>query len=276
MASLRKPPTLIVLLIISIVIIFWISVSDADRSLEDSASTSGWFLLASFVVLCIYGIRKRLPFLPLGRASTWLMLHLATGCVSGFMFLDHTGYRFPTGTFEILLWSGYAVLLLSGFGGWILMRQIPQPLHDSQDTLLQARIPQELAQIRDEADQQMKRLSETGSDSSFEKVYLELIRPFIFQGPGLLPQGRSGNQYIPLLLEQQYSIRFNPANIDSNSSQEQILELVAKKARLDRQQRLHLWMRGWLLIHLPLTGAMLLIILLHVLLVISHAAEMGA
>ena len=256
MATLRKPPTLIVLLIISIVIIFWISVSDADRSLEDPASTS-------FVVLCIYGIRKRLPFLPLGRASTWLMLHLATGCVSGFMFLDHTGYRFPTGTFEILLWSGYAVLLLSGFGGWILMRQIPQPLHDSQDTLLQARIPQELAQIRDEADQQMKRLSETGSDSSFEKVYLELIRPFIFQGPGLLP-------------EQQYSIRFNPANIDSNSSQEQILELVAKKARLDRQQRLHLWMRGWLLIHLPLTGAMLLIILLHVLLVISHAAEMGA
>ncbi len=276
MAILRKPPTIIVLLTIAILIIFWIYVSDADRSLEDPASTSGWFLLASFLLLCIYGIRKRLPFLPLGRASTWLMLHLATGWISGFMFLVHTGYRFPTGNFDTLLWCGYAVLLLSGIGGWILMRQIPLPLHDSQDTLLQARIPHELAQIRDEADQQMKRLRETGSDSSFEKVYLELLRPFLCQGPGLLPQGRSGNQYIPRLLEQQHSIRFNPSNIDSDSSEELILELVAKKARLDRQQRLHLWMRGWLLIHLPLTGVMLLIILLHVLLVISHAAEMGA
>lgn len=276
MAILRKPPTIIVLLTIAILIIFWIYVSDADRSLEDPASTSGWFLLASFLLLCIYGIRKRLPFLPLGRASTWLMLHLTTGWISGFMFLVHTGYRFPTGNFEILLWCGYAVLLLSGIGGWILMRQIPLPLHDSQDTLLHARIPHQLAQIRDEADQQMKRLRETGSDSSFEKVYLEFLRPFLCQGPGLLPQGRSGNQYIPRLLEQQHSIRFNPANIDTDSSEELILELVAKKARLDRQQRLHLWMRGWLLIHLPLTGAMLLIILLHVLLVISHAAEMGA
>lgn len=276
MATLRKPPRIVVLLTIAILIIFWISVSDAERSLEDPASTSGWFLIASFVLLCIYGLRKRLPFLPLGKTSTWLMLHLATGWISGFMFLVHTEYRFPTGNFEILLWSGYAFLLVSGIGGWILMRQIPQPLHDSQEAILPARIPHEIAQIRDEADQQMTGLSKTGSDSTFDQVYIELLRPFLFQGPGIFPQGRGGNQYIPLLLEQQYSIRFNPANIDSNSSQEQILELVAKKARLDRQQRLHLWMRGWLLIHLPLTGAMLLIILLHVLLVISHAAEMGS
>ena len=134
MINLKPPSGSLITLLAVAFVAFRYCIHETDQSLGDPARTSGWFLLGSFVLLCVYGVRKKLPFLPLGKTSTWLMLHLTTGVLGGYFFLEHTEFRFPTGIFDTLLWIGYFVILLSGFTGWVLLRTIPQPLRESDSS----------------------------------------------------------------------------------------------------------------------------------------------
>lgn len=274
MINLRTPSTSLIIFLVVAFIAFRFCILEADRSLGDPARASGWFLLGSFVLLCVYGIRKKLPFLPLGKTSTWLMLHLTTGVLSGYFFLEHTEFRLPTGTFESLLWIGYSVILMSGFTGWILMRTIPQPLRESIH-LLPARIDHEIASLVKEADSLIIELRKSAPHSEYEKVYLSILRPFLFSKANSHSSGSKENQYLPDAVADSYSRHSNFSKQESNSIEEQIHHIVLRKSALDRQLRLHFWMRGWLLIHLPGTGALVILVLLHVILVHAYAAGTG-
>ena len=66
------------LILIGIVVSFYF-LEQADATLANPAVISGWILLGSFVLLCLYGARKKVPFLPIGKTATWLQLHLGFG-----------------------------------------------------------------------------------------------------------------------------------------------------------------------------------------------------
>src|SRR5665213_3087314 len=44
------------------------------RTLPGYPFLTGWVLLAVMLVLALFNARKKLPFLPLGRAETWLQI----------------------------------------------------------------------------------------------------------------------------------------------------------------------------------------------------------
>ncbi|MDE0960578.1 MAG: hypothetical protein OSB09_07335 [Planctomycetota bacterium] len=268
MLHLRTPKLSVIGFVAATTAIFNYCLHLTDRSLGDLAMTSGWFLLGSFLLLCLYGIRKKLPFLPLGKTSTWLMFHLAIGFLSAYFFLEHTDYRLPTGAFEILLWIGFTVLIVSGISGWILMRTIPHPLRESMH-LLPDRIQTEVATLIDSADAQ---IIHSPSNSEYQKAYLSILRPFLFSRPGFFPRGSKQGHFLPADLIHRYSRHINISQIEPNSVNGKIHQMVLRKSELDRQLRLHLWMRGWLLIHLPITGVMVILISLHVLVVHVFAA----
>jgi hypothetical protein len=274
MLNLRTPSIGMIIFVAAAVGVFNYGLHVTNRSLGDLAMTSGWFLLASFLLLGLYGLRKKLPFLPLGKTSTWLMLHLATGFLGAYFFLEHTGYRIPTGTFDILLWIGYAIIILSGFSGWILMRTIPQPLRESMH-LLPARIHAEVETLIGKADAEIKELRSSTSNSAFESTYLSVLRPFLHSGPGFLPKGSKQSRYLPTDLSSRYSRSINFSKFEPTSVENRVHQLILRKSELDRQLRLHRWMRGWLLIHLPITGSMVILIGLHILVVHTFAAGSG-
>ena len=83
-------------------------------------------LLGLVLFLAAYNVRKRLPFLPIGRASAWLRLHVHAGVIAMLLMVLHTGVRWPTGQFEILLGSVFAITSLSGVFGLVLSRVIPR------------------------------------------------------------------------------------------------------------------------------------------------------
>ena len=48
-------------------------------TLVNYACLTGWALLVGMFVLTIYNVRKKLPFLPLGKSETWLQIHIYLG-----------------------------------------------------------------------------------------------------------------------------------------------------------------------------------------------------
>ena len=47
-----------------------------EMSLRDAAFLNGWILFAAMVFLALFNVRKKLPFIPLLSASTWLQVHV--------------------------------------------------------------------------------------------------------------------------------------------------------------------------------------------------------
>ncbi|MGB1071716.1 MAG: hypothetical protein ACPG1Z_08610, partial [Planctomycetota bacterium] len=85
--KIRPPHSGALLLILIGIVVSLYFLEQADATLANPAVTSGWILLGSFVLLCLYGVRKKVPFLPIGKTATWLQMHLGFGVISTWLFL---------------------------------------------------------------------------------------------------------------------------------------------------------------------------------------------
>ncbi len=65
------------------------------EAVPNYAFLTGWALLAGIFVLTIYNVRKKLPFLPLGKSETWLQIHVYLGFFTTLLFLIHLNFRRP-------------------------------------------------------------------------------------------------------------------------------------------------------------------------------------
>ena len=65
-------------------------------ALRPVAMYTGWLLLVLLLGLTFFNARKKLPFIPLFSASTWLQVHIYAGWLACFVFLLHTGGRLPS------------------------------------------------------------------------------------------------------------------------------------------------------------------------------------
>ena len=89
-------------------------------ALRPVAMYTGWLLLGLLLGLTFFNARKKLPFIPLLSASHWLQAHIYLGWLACFVFLLHTGGRWPAGTIEIILALAFGLVAASGaFGLWL-------------------------------------------------------------------------------------------------------------------------------------------------------------
>ena len=102
--------------------------SARERQLTSSSFATGYILLAAVLFLALYNVRKKLPFLPLGRSATWLQWHLYVGIASVGVFVLHAGLRWPTGILQTTLAACYVCTVVSGLVGLYLTRTIPAQL----------------------------------------------------------------------------------------------------------------------------------------------------
>ena len=102
---------------------------------------TGWLLLGLVLLLTFFNARKKLPFLPILNASTWLQIHVYAGWITCFVFVLHTGARLPGGRLEFLLWLCFIVVAASGISGLWLSRWLPPRLARSGESLIYEQIP---------------------------------------------------------------------------------------------------------------------------------------
>src|SRR6266487_4163958 len=97
--------------------IYWGLDGALTNSLRNPALVSGLVLISLILLLGLFNARKKLPFLPLLKASTWLEVHIYGGLFAVVLFLFHIGLKAPQGFLEISLAILFLAVSLSGFFG---------------------------------------------------------------------------------------------------------------------------------------------------------------
>ena len=206
--------------------------------------------------------RKKFPIWRLGRAQAWMRGHLWLGLLSLPVILFHAGFRFGGPLTSVLMWL-LIIVVASGLFGAVLQHYLPH--------MMTAQVPGEtiFEQIQHVRDQLVTSADETiaaaeasanaeESAAPLADFYRREMRPFL-ESRGKRHQllsnpdrSRSTFEGLRMLLPLGFQ--------DAAKRLEQICE---EERQLRRQSLLHHWLHGWLMLHIPLSFALLLLGVVH-------------
>lgn len=227
---------------------------------------TGWTLLGLMLVLTGYNARKKLPFLPLLKSSTWLQIHLYLGLFTGLVFLLHLRWRWPGGVFEVLLSLLFVGVTLSGVFGWWLSRTLPKRLTTAGGEVPYERIPVIRRALREQAEALVLGAIPAAKATTLADFYTGRLAAF-FAGPANFRAHAAGSRRpLATLLDDFVEVdRFlGPAERETSAK---LADLVRQKDALDFHRAGQLLLKGWLFVHIPLTYGLLLFSAVHIVLV---------
>jgi hypothetical protein len=237
-----------------------------SEQLPNYAYLSGWVLMAMMVLLALYNMRKRLPFLSLGSSEAWLQVHIYAGFFTVTLFLIHLNFRMPTGRFEGTLAWLYLLVTGSGIVGLFISRVLPRRLATRGGEVIYEKIPALRHAVRQEAEA----LALAGGPQVIADFYVENLHEF-FHGPKyfwahLVDSRRPLNNIVRELNElRRYLSEAERATL------EKLSELVHRKDGLDYHHALQATLKLWLFVHLPLTYSLMIFSVVHVVLVFAFS-----
>jgi len=238
------------------------------HALPNYAFLTGWILFAAMLVLTFFNARKKLPFLPLGKAETWLQIHIYLGFFTVVLFLIHLNFRAPHGWFEMTLAWLFALVSASGVVGLIFSRTLPRRLATRGGEVIFEKIPALRHALKSEAENLA--LGAEAKSPIIAEYYPKRLATF-FSGPGnfWLHLAESRRPVSALLAELEDLRRF--ANETERATLDKISALVRQKDGLDYHRALQLALRLWLFVHIPLTYGLLIFTALHIVLVFGFS-----
>jgi hypothetical protein len=231
-------------------------------ALRPTAVLTGLLLYALVVGLCLFNGRKKLPFLPLARASTWLQVHIYAGWLSLVVFVLHTGLRWPRGVLEQLVFAAFLVTALSGVAGTILSRWLPGRLNRSGEALTYERIPELRAEIRSRVEALIAVVDGESESSTMGDFYVNHLLAYINMRPWpispLLGQPPAYWKTVGTLasLERYFNAR-------ERAVAAELGEWIEAKRNLDTQEAGQRLLKFWLFVHIPVSFSLLLLGLVH-------------
>ncbi len=215
------------------------------------------------VIVALFGMRRRMPALAarlrLGSANAWLRVHLYGGVLFLLLLLMHSSFRLPAGALTWWLWGLSVWTVLSGTLGLILQRWLPRVLASGLSSeVLYERIPALIDDLRERSEA----LSATCGDS-IRALYAREVAPaldapqrrliyFIDVTGGIRSRLRSF----------EYLRGFLPA--DERGRLEELETLYRAKLELDAHHTLQWPLRGWLMLHVPLSLVLLVLVGVHI------------
>jgi hypothetical protein len=230
---------------------------------------TGWLLLALVLGLTFFNARKKLPFLPLLSASTWMQAHIYVGWLSCFVFLLHTGARWPTGRLEGLLSGVFAVVAASGAFGLWLSRWLPPRLVRSGESLVYERIPVLRHRLAEEAGEVMRRAETEAQSSTLPDLHLRVLHGYFRREPPLLAPLSGDDPEFHRVRQELETTRRYLSEPEENLART-LADLLEAKRNLDAQFAGQRLLKLWLFVHIPLTYGLLVLVAAHVWLVLHY------
>ncbi len=251
--------------------------------------TFGIVGFAFMIFAGLLGARKRFPVWRIGRAQAWMRGHLWLGVLSLPLIFFHSGFRFG-GPLTTALMVLLIVVVVSGVFGAVLQHYLPTVMTEQVplETIFE-QIDRVRGQLLDEADQTVTRVTAlvaplvtanptrvamateevaviTEADvAPLRAFYDREMRPFAEK-----PDARG----YPLADAAKARAMFEglrtllpPAVHESVKDLEDICE---EERELRRQVRLHHWLHDWLLFHIPLSFALLLLGAVHAVMALRY------
>jgi hypothetical protein len=231
-------------------------------SLRESAIYSGALLLAVVLALTLLNGRKKLPFLPLMRAATWLQIHIYAGFFCFFIFLLHINFSPPRGALEITLAIVFCVVVLSGFFGIFISRTLPSRLTFSGEPLIYERIPAYRHEIQQNVEQLIRRSELETQSSTLADFYLEKLRPFFQRLPGAFYAFGGIDRRVERLLKELTALN-RYLNEEEKAIANEIRDWIETAQNLHFQYAAQRMLKLWLFVHIPFTYSLILLAIVH-------------
>lgn len=222
----------------------------------------GAIALVLMGVLLYYGVRKRSYRSTFGKLEEWLQSHIWLGIVAFVAVVAHTGFRFEDRV-ATALFIVVSAVVASGIFGAILYRTVPRILTEVETNLSADQISEQLNQLS----RSMARIA-SGKSPAFQRIQAGIARELrprplaawmlVLAGPGRRTSRELGGDWTRML------------GLVQASEQEELRQLLVTSRqqkelhhRLLQQQRYRNLLDFWLWIHLPLSIAMVVLILAH-------------
>ena len=260
------------------------------------------------IFAALLGARKRVPVWRLGRAQAWMRGHLWLGLLSLPVILFHGGFHFG-GTLTSVLMGLLIVTVASGVFGAVLQHYLPRVMTaDVKLETIFDEIANVRKLLREEADHSVegicgslrlgkstkeevqraggfsaaRAMAATSSGAAvaaaaetvilseeecapLRKFYLDEMRPFLEQ-----PKHRGvrlGDT------EKAHGVFSGLRTLMPQAAQAVLRDLediCDEERQLVRQEQVHRWLHGWLLVHIPLSLALLLLGAVHAVMALRY------
>lgn len=243
-----------------------------ETALRPVAIYTGLLLLLVLICLTLFNARKKLPFLPLVKTSTWLQAHIYVGLFSVVLFLVHTGFRIPLGVLEIILAAVFVIVSLSGIIGIFLSRWLPPLITLSGESIIYEQIPAFRHQIQKEAEELVMKSEREFESSSLSEFYVDVLRPYLRRKFSVFLIIGGARKHQRRVESQMKNLHRYLADIELPVLN-QLRELVDIKRNLDYQYSAQRALKLWLFIHIPFTYSLLLLAVAHGLLALNFAGR---
>ena len=244
------------------------------------------FGFMAFVTLL--ALRKKFPIWRIGRTKTWMRGHLWLGALSFPLILLHAGFLFGHGVTSLMMWL-FLVVYVSGFFGAYLQHTMPRrilrevPMETIYDQIghvreqlveeadgvvadacgkleVEVAVPAAATMVGANALATVMRTGSGGSDDSapLREFYLKEMRPFL-QSPRSAPALAD-----PVTAAAMFQ-KIRPLVSDALHPAIADLESICEEERqLMRQQRMHGLLHAWLIVHVPLSFALMVLAVVHI------------
>jgi hypothetical protein len=257
--------------------------------------------LALMIYAGILGLRRKVPTWRVGRASTWMRGHLWLGLLSYVLIHLHAGFDWG-GPLTFVTMVLFTIVILSGIWGVILQQILPRMMLEQLplETVYE-QVDHVVRQLRADADDLVTALAgalpipdpeppkerrgggglprgeaqpaagraavvvEPAQMAALRDTYVSEIRPYL--GRELPRNGRVGNPTGREALFGNLKTILPPA---AHGALDELRGICEERGQLARQKRMQHWLHGWLLLHVPLSMALLLLGVVHAVIALRY------
>jgi hypothetical protein len=246
----------------------------------------------------LLGARKKVPVWRLGRAQTWMRGHLWLGLLSLPVILFHAGFVWKGPLTEVLMIL-FFIVWLSGIAGAAIQHYMPHViLSRVQMETIYEEIPHVRRQLRDEADQLVASICgpiagmtedktskikgggsaradqvvattvlevELEDKGRLKEMYLGTIRPFL-ENPESAGAELASSSKADAVFQSLY--RMLPTTV--HPMIEDLESICDEERQLTQQRRYYHVLHGWLLAHVPLSIALLVLGGIHAIVALQY------
>jgi hypothetical protein len=258
--------------------LFWL-VWIYGNGLRDPRYLDGWVLAAGMSFQVAFHIAIKTASLAPKSATRWRKIHIFVGYLLVAAFISHSDFSLPDTGFEWALWAGFVLITLSGIFGTYLSWSL-RTRHGIDESTSYERIPTRRGELARDVHAAVTKADPAASaialpapphDAWIMDLYTTQLRDF-FQGQRNFTAHLIGSQRPLKRLTDEID---NLSRYVDQRSQEKlaaIRNLVVEKDRLDFA-RVYLGLtKGWLFVHVPITYALIVLTLLHVLVVYAYSS----
>jgi hypothetical protein len=243
-----------------------------------------WYGIAGTGLMLYAGLLFALRRVPtwtwLGQRKTWMRGHVWMGLLSVVLVLCHSGFRWG-GPLETALWWALIAVIATGLFGLILQNILPR--------LMTSRVPCEAPYEQiPHLCQEMRRKADALVDdvcgpfnpapqlldntaavveyasnarAQLRNFYEHEVRPFLAPAAP-----RRSPLFNPLQAEARFSKMRRLAGLaDVPDKVDQLARFCEERRLLADQERIYAWLHSWLLLHVPLSVALLVLGTTHIL-----------